>query len=361
MTKMKFVQFLSFTMAILSVSSFIVSSLTAQERSFEWKSTGPLVSPIERPEDPCYSVKDPSIVHYKGMNYLFMTIRSVKRTHQVEFLSFADWKNANKAERVLLKIHPGYYCAPQVFYCSPHKKWYMICQASSPDWKRDYGGNYGPAFCTTDNIADPNSWSPLKPMDLKCPVYHADNKKRTTAGLDYWVICDDTKAHLFFTTNNGDMWREETTLDAFPYGWSEPKLAIHGDIFEASHTYKIKGKNQYLTIIEAINKKALDNDTDDIKGHRVYKAYIADQLDGEWKPLAASNENLFAGVKNVQFNGPVWTENFSHGELFRSGYDEKMEIDPTGWKLLYQGTLDKEIRPRKYGEIPWKLGILEQK
>lgn len=369
-----------------------------QTKRIKWKSTDPLVSAADRAEDPCYSVKDPSIVHFNGMNYLFMTIRSVKRTHQVEFLSFADWKDANKVPRVLLKMHSGYYCAPQVFYFSPHQKWYMICQAARPDWQMEYGGHYGPVFSTTVNIADPNSWTPFKPMEFKAPYYEIDHKKTLAAdrknksknlesskpldarsrsgekanqsdsapkkkarpGLDYWVICDQSKAHLFFTTNNGDLWREETAIDAFPYGWSEPKLALHDDIFEASHTYKIKGKNQYITIVEAINKKALDSMTDEIKGHRVYKAYISDRLDGQWHPVTASRDDLFAGVKNVQFDGPVWSENFSHGEILRAGYDEKMEIDPTDWKLLYQGVLDKDIHPGKYGEIPWRLGLLIQ-
>lgn len=346
-------------LTIFGILLYGFSHVAGQEKRFEWQSTDPLVVAAERPDDPCYSVKDPSIVHFNGMNYLFMTIRSVKRTHQVEFLSFADWKDANKADRILLKMHPGYYCAPQVFYFTPHKKWYMICQASRPDWKMEYGGHYGPAFSTTENIADPNSWTPLKPMGFKAPYYKKEKKARP--GLDYWVICDEKKAHLFFTTNNGDMWREETTLDAFPYGWSEPQLALHGDIFEANHTYKIKGEDRYITIIEAINKKALDSPTDEIRGYRVYKAYVADKLDGSWQPLAASKDPLFAGVENVHFNGPAWSDSISHGELLRAGYDEKMEIDPKGWKLLYQGVLDKDVIPGKYDIIPWKLGILSEK
>ena len=32
------------------------------------------------------------------------------------YTSFANWDEANKAERFLLSAHDGYYCAPQVFY-----------------------------------------------------------------------------------------------------------------------------------------------------------------------------------------------------------------------------------------------------
>ena len=46
------------------------------------------------------------------------------------------------------------------------------------------------------------------------------------------LICDAAKAHLFYTSNDGHMWRRETALADFPHGWSEPQLALQGDIFE---------------------------------------------------------------------------------------------------------------------------------
>ena len=60
---------------------------------FLWNSTQPVVSPAQR-GDHCYSVKDPSIVRYNGRWHLFCTIRSEKRSHQIEYLSFDDWPNA---------------------------------------------------------------------------------------------------------------------------------------------------------------------------------------------------------------------------------------------------------------------------
>ena len=125
---------------------------------FRWKISEPLVAPAERPEDPCYSMKDPTVVFHEGRWHLFCTIRSEKRSHQIEYLSFADWKEANAAPRHLLKMHEGFFCAPQVFYFTPHKKWYLICQASDKSWKPEYGA----AYATTSDIADPGSWSKLK-------------------------------------------------------------------------------------------------------------------------------------------------------------------------------------------------------
>src|SRR6266850_543805 len=69
---------------------------------FMWTASGPLLSPAHRPDDPCYSVKDPSIVRFDNRWHLFCTIRSQKRTHQIEYLSFDDWKDANAATRHLL-------------------------------------------------------------------------------------------------------------------------------------------------------------------------------------------------------------------------------------------------------------------
>src|SRR5687768_17060961 len=49
-------------------------------------------APVERPQDPSYSVKDPTVVRFNDRRHLFCTVRSEKRSHQIEYLSFADWK-----------------------------------------------------------------------------------------------------------------------------------------------------------------------------------------------------------------------------------------------------------------------------
>src|SRR5439155_24658428 len=104
------------------------SSLRTGE--FQWRCSEPLLSAANRPEDPCYSVKDPSIVYFEGRWHLFCTIRSQKRTHQIEYLSFTDWKEAANAPRHILAMTNGYFCAPQVFYFTPHRKWYLIYQVN---------------------------------------------------------------------------------------------------------------------------------------------------------------------------------------------------------------------------------------
>ena len=45
----------------------------------------------------------------------------------------------------------------------------------------------------------------------------------------------------------------------------------------------------------------------------------------------------------------------------RLGHDEKLEVDPANLQFLYQGVTDADRRGKKYGEIPWRLGLLTPK
>lgn len=304
---------------------------------FKWAVGEPLVAPASRPDDPCHSIKDPTIVRHGGRWHLFCTIRSVKRTHQIEYLSFADWKEADAAKRHILTITDGYYCAPQVFYFTPHKKWYLIHQTSDKSRKPALQ----PAYSTTESLADPASWS-------KPTLLFEEQPANVEKWIDFWVICDETRAHLFFTSLDGRMWRAETRLADFPRGWGKPAVVLQGDIFEASHTYRLKGLSKFLTLVEA-----------QAGGRRYYKAYLADRLDGKWEPLAATREKPFASPANVRDAAAHWTDSFSHGELLRDGFDEKLEVDPANLRFLFQGVTDQAMAGKKYGEIPWRLGILE--
>jgi hypothetical protein len=306
--------------------------------SFNWIASAPVLEPMDVDGENWLSVKDPSIVRYKGNWHLFCTVRGTKRTHAIIYLTFAEWSQAKTAGQQVLKCHPGYFCAPQVFYFTPHKKWYLICQASDDTWEP----KYQPAYSTTPDITKPDSWSKLTPLFKTKPA-------NIKAWLDFWVICDDAKAHLFFTSLNGKMWRAETSLDKFPTGWSEPVLAIQGDVFEASHTYQLKGSNKYLTLIEAQNGH----------GWRYYKAYLADRLDGDWTGLAAEKDKSFASMLNVKYPAERWTDVISHGELLRAGYDEKLTVDPDNLRLLFQGVTERARAGKNYGQIPWRLGILK--
>jgi hypothetical protein len=305
---------------------------------FHWTSGPPVLRPTPVGGEGWLSVKDPSIVRHDGAWHLFFTLRGTKRSHAIGYLSCRDLAQAHTAPRHVLSCHAGYFCAPQVFFFTPHRQWYLICQASDEMWNP----NYLPAFSCTRDLSKPDSWSPLKPLFGRQPA-------GVTAWLDFWVICDDARAHLFFTSLDGKMWRAETSLDHFPQGWSEPVVALEGDVFEASHTYRLRGLNQYLTLIEAQNGH----------GWRYYKAYRAQRLDGPWIPLAAERNEAFASLRNVSQEASRWTDAISHGELLRVAADERLEVDPVNLRFLIQGVLDANRKDKPYGQIPWSLGLLE--
>lgn len=327
-------------LAILAACPVLAAEQSASpfvDGRFAWKASQPLIVPDLQADPPQTSIKDPTVVYHNGRWHLFCTVRfATDRPVDMVHISFADWKDANRAPRHILNLHDQYHCAPQVFYFRPHKKWYLIYQMAD----KNHQPPFGPAFSTTTDLGDPKSWSK--------PKFMFDNPPEKPKWLDFWVICDDAKAHLFYTSLDGRMWRSESRLADFPHGWSKPELAIQADIFEASHTYKLQGLDKYVTIVEAQGD-----------ARRYYKAYLADRLEGPWKPLADSREKPFAGNANVTVEGD-WTTNISHGEFLRAGIDERLEVDPSNLRLLFQGASDREYRASGgYGKIPWKLGLLE--
>lgn len=306
----------------------------------EWQYTAPLLSPEKRATDQSIAQKDPSIVFAEGKWHVFASIKCPGFT-PIEYCSFSKWEDADKAPRTILRISDSkYYCAPQVFYFRPQKKWYLIYQMGVPNSPKKF---MWLAYSTTTTISDPNSWTKAQPAlagDEKDP--------RQVGGLDYWIICDDQRAYFFFTSLNGKLWRMWTKLEEFPNGFGHCEVALQADIFEASHTYKLKGLNRYLTIIEAGQS-----------GKRYYKAYLADALDGKWTPLADTEQKPFAGEANCRPAPGVeaWADNISHGELVRATNDETMTVDPRNLQFVFQGVLEKQ-KTGGYGQIPWRLGIL---
>ncbi|MEM9889093.1 MAG: non-reducing end alpha-L-arabinofuranosidase family hydrolase [Bacteroidota bacterium] len=305
--------------------------------AFKWELKNPILDAAMFDEEDWIAIKDPSIVRYEGKWHLFCTLRGKERSHAMVYSSFDDFEEAAQTTPIVLPNHDGYFCAPQVFYFTPQEKWYMICQAKDDDWSPKYQA----AFATSEDIADPNAWSALQPMNVARPP--------EDRFLDFWVICDEEKAYNFFTCDNGNMYRCETTIADFPFGWSTPELAYQGDIFEASHIYKLPGENGYLNLIEAQKE-------DD---RRYFKAYLAEQLDGAWQPVPSDSIGTYAAVENVVQVDGSWTNSISHGELIRDGIDEKMEASLDN-PFIFQGVLHRNRAGKKYGNIPWRLGLLNQ-
>jgi hypothetical protein len=302
-----------------------------------WEYTAPLIAPEKRDDNPSRAQKDPTVVFYGGRWHVFMTVKLAGRS-AIEYCSFKKWQQAGRSPRKILRVSDSdYYCAPQVFYFTPHEKWYLVYQMGVPGASKMWV-----AYSTTEDIADPDSWTQAMPI-----LDGGQKDPRKVGGLDYWIICDNQRAYLFLTSLNGTMWRLWTRLEDFPRGFDNCELALEAKIFEASHTYKLKGTDKYLTVIEE-------------DGRRYYKAYIADRLDGEWMPLADTAERPFAGWKNIRPAPEVepWTDNVSHGELIRDGYDQTLTIDPDNLRFIFQGMWDKGKSGRNYGQFQWRIGML---
>jgi hypothetical protein len=334
-----------FSVGCIFVAVTVAAPVNAQQpaaelpEQFFWRASPPLVGPKPLGGDEKHALKDPSVVYHDNRWHLFCTVRGQKRSHGIVYLNFADWNDAKHATQTMLPMHTGFFCAPQVFYYRPYQQWYLICQASDESWSPPYQ----PAFATSKELADPRAWSKLTPFFGRKPP-------RVNAWLDFWAIGDERHAYVFFTSLDGKMWRSRTPINQFPKGWSDPVVALQADVFEASHTYRVQGRRErYLTVIEAQGGH----------GWRYFKAYVADRLDGAWQPLAATKDHAFASIRNVAQPGKRWTDAISHGELIRAGVDERMEVDPNALRFVFQGVLEEDRRGKKYGEIPWRLGILE--
>lgn len=309
---------------------------------FHWTADTVILKPDPRkmpPAAPEWSqVKDPSVVYYQDRWHLFCSIlrevpEDVSGRLRIGYISFPNWKDAQSTQWQFINLYNpgdfvGYHGAPQVFYFAPQKKWYLVYQLAN----KSRGLPYGPYYSTSANIGDPASWTMPRLLHAIAPG---------NEGLDHWVICDDSYAYHFWTSLNGNLWMVRTQLPAFPNsGWTLPVIAKQNvNLFEASHTYRIKGLNKYLTI--AVNGKS----------PRFYQAYIADQLTGPWTDLAATSNKPFAGLSNVTWAKGQWAMEIDHGELIRTGYDQRLEVDPNDLRFVFQSrTL--------HGGWDFRLGLL---
>jgi glycosyl hydrolase family 62 len=329
-------------------------------KPLKWKSTGILVAPQNDATHFLYSIKDPTIFRYEKKWEIYATAYMVSGPAAATLLnpstnepaqgprrgrggsfnmiqtSFADWKDAPAAKLYYMDAKPGfggYRCAPEVFYFTPQKKWYYTFQTQPP------------VYCTSDTPDDPMSWTAPQP-------FFAPGTPNPNLPIDFHFIGDGEYMYMFFTGDDGNMYRSRTTYAEFPNGFSAPVVAMRGNrdtVFEAGFAYKIKGVNKYLFCVEALGPT------------RYYRAYVADKLDGEWYPVEGLDtfEHPFAGKNNVTFEDGVtpWSNQVSHGEMIRESNDERMVLDPNNLMFLYQGISDADDHG-DYGRLAYKLGLI---
>ncbi|MHC4756249.1 MAG: non-reducing end alpha-L-arabinofuranosidase family hydrolase [Planctomycetota bacterium] len=285
------------------------------------------------------SVKDPTIVFYKGKWHVFYTARR-KEQYGLGYVSAKTLEGLKTAKRHFLSqmrsVKSEYAAAPQVFYFKPQKTWYLIYQSSDK--------NLQPVYSTTKTIDDPESWTEPKILV---------DKDEQPKWIDFWVICDDQTAYLFYSRGRDNVYFKTTAIEDFPQGFSKGKLAfepVPEPLSEAVHVYKVKGRREYHLFFE---KKGEDT--------RLYGMAKAESLAGPWERVT----DMYAAPSMLRYleGEKKWTETVSHIEMLRSGYDQKLEYDPCNPKLLIQGVL-KSGYSRSFGykggydQINWKLGII---
>lgn len=313
-------------------------------QSIAWSGTAPLIAPISDATHDLVAVKDPTVVQFNGQWLFYASSVSSAGAYSIVYTTFSDWSQASSAPMYYLDQTAGfggYVAAPQLFYFRPQGKWYLVYQAGPP------------MYSTTSDPTDPTSWTAPAPFFSATPPTVAQYGGNW---LDFWVICDDTNCHLFFSDNHGRWYDSETPIGQFPNGFGDPVVALQdataGRLFEASNVYKMDGTSQYLALIEAFDQTS-DN-------HRYFRSWVADSLEGPWLPWQASGSFPFAGQENVTFQGSPWTNDISHGEAIRSGYDETLTISPCHLRYIFQGDDPTADAGGDYNKIPWRLGLLTQ-
>lgn len=308
--------------------------------SFSWVSTGVLAGPRSNASHRLVSIKDFSVIRYKGKYHVYATTANTSGKWSLAYFSFDKWANAGSATQHYLDssaIGTRYAAAPQVFYFAPQKLWYMVYQTGPP------------TYSTTTDPANPSSWSAPEPLIASEPDVVTRNKGKGQ-WIDFWTICDTANCHLFFSDDNGHLYRARTTLANFPNGFGDTTIVLSDSrpkLFEASNIYKVSGTNRYLLLVEAMGA-----------GGRYFRSWTSTGLTGTWTPLASTEGAPFAGRANVSFNGPAWTDDISHGELVRSGNDQNLTIDPCHLQYVYQGRDPRS--DGEYAQLPYRMGLLTQ-
>lgn len=319
-------------------------SAAALPSSFQWRSSGPLISAKSDATHSIAAIKDPSVVYSGGRWHVFASTASTSGSYNMVYLSFTDWSQAANAQQYHLDqtaIGAGYKAAPQVFYFAPQGLWYLVYQT---------GDNA--AYSTTTNISNPASWSaPRKFYADGMPQIIRDNIG-SGYWVDFWTICGTVNCYLFSSDDNGHLYRSRTSIANFPNGFTDTVIVMQDSnkyaLWEAANVYKLSDSQTYLLLVEAIGSN----------GKRYFRSWTTNSLTGTWTPLANTEANPFARSTNVTFDGTAWTQDISHGEMVRAGVDQTLTINPCRMQYLYQGLDPAASGP--YNTLPWKLGLLTQ-
>ena len=317
------------------------------------------------------SVKDPTIIFYNNKYHLFYTSKATYETRDkmphlskggsgIGYIAVESLEQLNEAKRHdLSKIIESVIVAPQVFYFEPQKLWYIVAQ-TLVDGRPDLM----PIYLTNPDIEDIYGWSE--------PQFIKTRKMNDGFWIDFWVICDDQKAHLFYTDHEGSLFRFESPIEEFPNGFANEKeetvLTVRNEnsigrwrLHEGSHIYYVKKENKYLSILEAVYPHPTRKNYWESRNRFLF-AMVADKLEGPWERVE-TDANEFMGDPAYLYNedgSKSIYDQVSHPELIRSGYNQKLEIEDYKLQLLFQAFDAEPIdSDYDYNYLPWQLMLMK--
>jgi hypothetical protein len=314
--------------------------LRAGTAAYRWKLGAPLLNLPASDGGTPQHLLDPAAVRADGLWHVF-----AGGAHYVALKELTPGMVLPRAVKLSAELS-----VPQVFFFRPTKQWQMIGQVN------DTTGRYpksAPVLSTNARIDDPQGWTKPVVLDVPAPESPGEPLKNW---MDFYIICDDAKAHLF-ATSSGRLWRSETRLADYPTGWSKPVVALSGDFIYASHTYRRDrpdGAPQFWTNVTGVS---VDERT---KRRRQYQqSYTAERLDGPWRAEAATWEQPFAAPTNIKFADDRWFGDLVHGEPLRTGNDERMILDPEIKHFIFHGHL-RDAAGDKMADKSESVGLLER-